>query len=138
MELQLLWLVIYLIRRIPGLERECLGNFFWVDKKYLIFFRYIFGLVLVCVCYIFIFQSCLFCDWFHCDAQGLKMFYYILFPSLFNVGWASLQIAHMSLVPSLSSSRLRRDRLNGLRNTFTYGANFTVLLMALILFIVIE
>lgn len=92
----------------------------------------------MCVCYIFIFQSCLFCEWFGSYGEGMKMFYYILFPSLFNVGWASLQIAHMSLVPSLSSSRIRRDELNGLRNTFTYGANFAVLLMALILFIAIE
>jgi len=72
------------------------------------------------------------------DNQGMKIFYYILFPSLFNVGWASLQISHMSLVPSLSSSRIRRDKLNGLRNTFTYVANFVVLCMAFILFIVIE
>ena len=92
----------------------------------------------MCISYIFIFQSCLFCEWFDMDNQGMKIFYYVLFPSLFNVGWASLQIAHMSLVPSLSSSRIRRDKLNGMRNTFTYVANFVVLGMAFILFIVIE
>lgn len=97
---------------------------------------YIIGLILVCVCYIFIFQKCLFCSWF--GTEKVKIFYYVFFPSLFNVGWASLQIAHMSLVPSLSSSRITRDKMNGMRNTFTYAANFVVLFAALILFIAIE
>lgn len=53
-------------------------------------------------------------------------------------GWASVQVSHMSLVPSLTVSRKKRDILNGLRNTFTYFANLTVLLLALLYFNIIE
>jgi Na+/melibiose symporter-like transporter len=60
--------------------------------------------------------------------------YYISFPSLFNVGWAAVQISHMSLVPSLTCSRKRRDLLNGLRSTFSFSANIFVLVTALIFF----
>ncbi|KAL4509928.1 hypothetical protein ABPG72_010121 [Tetrahymena utriculariae] len=68
------------------------------------------------------------------DNNSLKAFYYIFFPSLFNVGWAAVQISHMSLVPSLTVSRKRRDSLNNKRNTFTFMANLIVLISALILF----
>ncbi|EAR84718.2 MFS transporter (macronuclear) [Tetrahymena thermophila SB210] len=68
------------------------------------------------------------------DNNSLKAFYYIFFPSLFNVGWAAVQISHMSLVPSLTVSRKRRDSLNNKRNTFTFIANLIVLISALILF----
>ena len=65
---------------------------------------------------------------------SIKLIFYLTFPSIFNVAWASVQVSHMSLVPSISSSRSRRDQLNSLRNSFTFGANFTVLFLALIYF----
>ena len=34
--------------------------------------------------------------------------YYVTFMSLVNIGWAAVQISHMSLVPSLTSSTKRR------------------------------
>lgn len=37
----------------------------------------------------------------------------------------------MSLVPSLTCSRKRRDRLNNLRNSFTFVANLLVLALGL-------
>jgi Na+/melibiose symporter-like transporter len=40
----------------------------------------------------------------------------------------------MSLVPSLTVSRKKRDHLNNKRNTFTFVANLSVLGIALILF----
>lgn len=89
---------------------------------------------MVC-CYVPIYHT------FHSDDKTWEYVYYITFPSLFNVGWASLQISHMSLVPSLSCSRKRRvnssiiqDKLNNLRNTFTFISNFLVLGMGLIIF----
>lgn len=36
------------------------------------------------------------------------IFYYSTFAGLFNVGWACVQISHMSLVPSVSCSKSRR------------------------------
>lgn len=66
--------------------------------------------------------------------KNLQLFWYAFFPAIFNVGWASVQIATMSIVNSISQSNRRRDRLVNLRNGFTYGANITVLFVALILF----
>lgn len=63
---------------------------------------YILGLVLVVSCYIPIYQT------FNSDNKNAEYAYYIVFPALFNVGWAALQISHMSLVPSLTCSRKRR------------------------------
>jgi len=99
---------------------------------------YVFGTLLVTVCFVFLFQECLFCEWFGSNSTALMMFYYIFFPSLFNVGWASVQVAHMSLVPSLTLSRKQRDSLNTLRNTFTYLANLYVLTAAFLIFLSID
>ena len=44
----------------------------------------------------------------------------------------------MSLVPSLSCSRKIRDLLNNRRNTFTFFANLSILVIAMILFLTIE
>jgi Na+/melibiose symporter-like transporter len=63
-----------------------------------------------------------------------ELAYYLIFPALFNVGWASVQIANMSIVNSLTYSTQRRDQLSNSRNTFTFIANITVLAIALVLF----
>ena len=44
----------------------------------------------------------------------------------------------MSLVPSLTVSRKKRDHLNNKRNTFTFVANLSVLSIALLLFEVLQ
>jgi Na+/melibiose symporter-like transporter len=81
---------------------------------------------------VFIFQN------FDTDNTALRISYYIFFPSMFNVGWAAVQVAHMSLVPSLTLSRRTRDKLNNFRNTFTYVANLYVLLLAFFLFLLLD
>lgn len=93
---------------------------------------YIFGFVLVTICFVFIFRENNSTD------KGARIAYYVFFPSAFNVGWASVQVAHMSLVPSLTLSRKTRDKLNNFRNTFTYIANLYVLLLAFILFLTLN
>jgi Na+/melibiose symporter-like transporter len=67
-----------------------------------------------------------------------ELIYYMIFPAVFNIGWASVQIANMSLVNSLTYSTQRRDKLVSSRNTFTFIANISVLLIALILFQIIK
>lgn len=54
--------------------------------------------------------------------------------SVFNIGWASVQISNMSVVNSLTYSTQRRDLLVASRNTFTSVANIFVLTLSLILF----
>lgn len=59
-------------------------------------------------------------------------------PALLSVGWACVEIAHMSIVNQLSGSNSRRDKLVNNRNGFTAAANITVLGFALILFISVK
>lgn len=101
------------------------------------YIRYYAGFVTVVISFAFIFLPCQFCIWFE-DTTQMRLFYYVLFPSLFNIGWAACQVSHMSLVPSLTISRVRRDVLNNLRNTFTFIANLWVLLFAFILFAIVD
>ena len=63
-----------------------------------------------------------------------KIAFYIAISSLFNIGWASVQISHMSVVNSLTYSPQKRDKLVAFRNTFTYIANISVLLASLVVF----
>ena len=95
--------------------------------------RYYFGFLTVCISFAFIFLPCSFCS-----SIEIRLAYYVTFPSLFNVGWAACQVSHMSLVPSLTISRVRRDILNNLRNTFTFVANLWVLLFAFFLFAIVD
>ena len=60
------------------------------------------GLILVVICYLPIYQT------FQSENKTHEYLYYTIFPGLFNFGWASLQISHMSLVPALTCSRKRR------------------------------
>jgi Na+/melibiose symporter-like transporter len=60
--------------------------------------------------------------------------WYITLPALFNVGWAMVQISHMSIVNSLSLVEEKRDIMVNQRNGFTYAANITVLSAALVIF----
>lgn len=66
------------------------------------------------------------------------MIYYCTLPSLFNIGWAAVQIATMSVVVSLTYSQTRRDRLVSLRNGFTYISNLFALVAAIIFLVTIK
>lgn len=66
------------------------------------------------------------------------MIYFGTLPALFNIGWAAVQIATMSVVVGLTYSQGRRDRLVSLRNGFTYGANLFTLVVAIIFILVID
>lgn len=63
---------------------------------------YVFGLITILICFVPIFSP------FRSDSSTYEYLYYSCFPAMFNVGWACLQISHMSLVPSLTCSRKRR------------------------------
>ena len=76
---------------------------------------YIAGFVLVILAFLPTFQN--FNDF--SDNDHLETVYYIVFPSLFNIGWAALQISHMSLVPALSCSRKRRVHFGSFRINLT-------------------
>jgi Na+/melibiose symporter-like transporter len=71
-------------------------------------------------------------------SYGLKMAYFIINPSLFNVGWAAVQVAHMSLLPSISLCKKKQDRMTRLRTGFTFGSQLISLILSLLFFAIID
>ena len=91
------------------------------------------GFVLMAGTLVFMFQPCRLCQLFG-ESDLMSLLNYGLFGALTNIGWAMCQVSHMSLVPSISLSRTRRDMLNNLRSNFTFIANLSVLVLAAIFF----
>ena len=87
------------------------------------------GSILTLTSFIMLLEPCL-----YCSSDGEKIAKSTIFFSLYNIGWAACQVSHMSLVPSLSVSRVRRDKLNNMRNSFTFLSNFVGLLAVLFAF----
>ncbi|CAD8107300.1 unnamed protein product [Paramecium primaurelia] len=96
---------------------------------------YIGGYFVIIFSFLPVWNGNLILDWMNVkDNTVVQAIYYTVFPAIFNFGWASLQISHMSLVPSLTCSRSRRDKLNSIRNTFQFIAVLIVYVTALIFF----
>jgi Na+/melibiose symporter-like transporter len=102
---------------------------------------YIFGTIMVVPCFMGIFSYPGFVNGTD-DSEGFsenaKRAWYTILPALFNVGWASVQISHMSIVNSLSASNRKRDELANNRNGFTFAANIVILSFALLFFHVVN
>jgi Na+/melibiose symporter-like transporter len=102
---------------------------------------YYFGFLMVIPCFLGIFSYPPFINDPKKDGkinETLQAAWYITLPALFNVGWASVQISHMSIVNQLSYSGTRRDVMVNNRNAFTYFANITVLSFALLFFVTVD
>ena len=95
---------------------------------------YIFGSLLVIPSFMGIFMDFGFVR----DAsEGFRNAWYCVLPAIFNVGWACVQISHLSIVNSLSYGQRRRDVMVNGRNIFTYFANIFMLTLSLIFFLTI-
>lgn len=79
----------------------------------------------------FIFLPCLGCRG---SDEWAQMVYYAAFAVIFQFGWASVQISHLALIPSLSHSQNERTGLTALRYSMTVASNITVYLVALAFF----
>lgn len=90
---------------------------------------YYFGSLLVAPSFLFIFIHFNFFA-----STGGENAWYLIWPAIFNVGWATVQISHLSILNQLSYSQRMRDKMAVNRNGFTYVANICVLSLALILF----
>jgi Na+/melibiose symporter-like transporter len=53
-------------------------------------------------------------------------YYYAPFVVIFQFGWASTQISHLSLIPQLTSDKNERVALNAIRYAFTVMSNLFV------------
>jgi len=101
------------------------------------------GTVLVAVSFTFIFQtpySIPELDSFEnstmndVELQYAKFIYYIPFISIFQIGWATVQISHLSLIPCLAKTDKQKADLNSLRYAVLIFANTLVYLLAFFLF----
>ena len=61
--------------------------------------------------------------------------WYTMWPVIFNIGWASVQVSHMAVVNSLTFDQEKRDQMINSRNGFTYAANIAMLSFSVVLFI---
>jgi Na+/melibiose symporter-like transporter len=59
--------------------------------------------------------------------------YYAIAASLFNIGWASVQVSHMALVPELHENPAVRTQLNAGRYAFTILSNAAVFILYMII-----
>ncbi|KAK5639096.1 hypothetical protein RI129_011588 [Pyrocoelia pectoralis] len=71
----------------------------------------------------FIFSPCLNCSGSHSWAQ---MIYFSVFIIIFQFGWASIQISHLSLIPELTPNEHDRTKLTAIRYCFTVISNVLV------------
>jgi len=81
----------------------------------------------VIVSFPMIFTKCIGCEESHDWAQ---IVYYAAFIVIFQFGWASVQISHLSLIPELTPHSNQRCELNAWRYAFTVASNITVYTIA--------
>ncbi|VDN08229.1 unnamed protein product [Thelazia callipaeda] len=93
---------------------------------------HVFGTVLVTFSFTFIYNKCFVClksktDW---DLFA----WYAPFVIVFQIGWAAVQISHLSLLPELTSNESRRTTMNSVRyggavvaNLYIFGILFILL-----------
>ena len=71
----------------------------------------------------FMFNLCPTCE---NSVEWARFIYYTPFVIIFQLGWASTQISHLSLLPQLSSCENERVALNAIRYAFTVMSNLFV------------
>lgn len=98
---------------------------------------YLGGTVLVIICFSLIFQPCFICSENNSETT-MQLIYYIILPSLFNIGWAAVQVAHMSLLPIISINKKNKDSMVRLRTGFTFISQFVSLVISFIIFTFVE
>ncbi|XP_071167682.1 major facilitator superfamily domain-containing protein 12-like isoform X1 [Mytilus edulis] len=71
----------------------------------------------------FVFNKCIECE---NSPDWAQFIYYAPFVVIFQFGWASVQINHLSLIPDLTPDEGERVELNGMRYAFTVISNLIV------------
>ncbi|KAI8438313.1 hypothetical protein MSG28_010883 [Choristoneura fumiferana] len=84
---------------------------------------HLFGTACVLGSFPFIFSECIGCALSHKWAQ---MFYFAAFIMIFQIGWAAVQISHLSLIPELADNDHTRTHLTAVRYGFTVFSNLFV------------
>lgn len=88
------------------------------------------GVVCVACSFPFVFNLCIYCE----NASSWAQFiYYVPFIVVFQFGWASTQISHLSLIPELTDQETEKVTLNAIRYAGTVSSNIFVFLVTWIL-----
>ena len=95
---------------------------------------YIAGSFLVAISFSLIFQRCLICSE---DKGTMQLMYYISLLVLYNLGWAAVQVAHMSLLPVISVNKKNKDKMVRLRTGFFFISQFFSLVISLVVFSIV-
>lgn len=90
---------------------------------------FLIGTFLVVINFFFVFGMCLPCKLGYEDNTVGLVIYYSIGASIFNVGWAIVQVAHMALVPDLTHDEHERVSLNSARYAFTIASNVLVFIL---------
>ncbi|XP_019852296.1 PREDICTED: major facilitator superfamily domain-containing protein 12-like [Amphimedon queenslandica] len=71
----------------------------------------------------------------YCSMQPMKyqILYFSCFIIVFQAGWATVQVSHLSLIPVLTSDKSIRVELNSIRYAFTILSNSGVFIVVLVL-----
>ncbi|XP_054278762.1 major facilitator superfamily domain-containing protein 12-like isoform X2 [Macrosteles quadrilineatus] len=102
------------------------GDDFWICKYGRRKTWHLIGTLCVVASFPFIFTPCLGCE----DSDSwAQMIYYSAFVIIFQFGWASAQISHLSLVPELTPDEHERTSLLAIRYSFTVISNIVVYLL---------
>ncbi|KAG8099564.1 hypothetical protein GUJ93_ZPchr0013g35842 [Zizania palustris] len=96
------------------------------------------GSILVAISFSSVFGSCVPCKLTGTVSSTLETVGYSTFASIFNVGWAVTQVAHMSMVNCMTSNPTSRVALVSCRNAFTMVANLSLYGIALLIFSLLQ
>ena len=93
---------------IVGMEMDKMRYFKFGKRK----IWHLGGCIAVVLSFPFIFNLCIGCQ----DSSDWALFiYYVPFIVIFQIGWASTQISHLSLIPELASNTDEKVALNAIR-----------------------
>jgi len=92
---------------------------------------HLFGSFVVAFCYSAVFAYLPYSVYIR--GSSAMTIYYAIAASLFNVGWASVQVSHMALVPELHDSPAVRTQLSAGVYAFTILANASVFILYIII-----
>lgn len=93
---------------------------------------YFIGCIFVLVAFLFMFGMCLVCDIWPDEGETGLLIYFCVAAILYNIGFALVQVPHMSLVPELTPVDQERVVLNSGRYFFTIASNVMIYLLLLL------
>ena len=99
---------------------------------------YIAGTILNIIGYTMIWEKCFFCEDESEGPSTSEFIYYIIFPPIMQMGWASVQVAHMALLPCISLNSKNKDKMCRIRTGFTFISQLMALGLSFLIFFTVH